>query len=261
MVCETREQASAAARELGYPLLFKDDRDAGGNGLRMVRDQAALAAVLGDGWRPSVAQAWIPGVDVPVEALFDRGRLACWVSSYRERAWPDPYGPSAARRYVSLPAAQPALEAIGRATGLHGFVSLDFRQDERTGRLLLLEMDGRPTPCLHLGERVGADFALAIRRMLAGQVPAAPLHQGPGPHEVLYLFPQDLVRSIAGGTPGLLLPWLYDPRRWRDIPVTDARLMDAYLRCLYRATPAPRLVSLVRARLGQRIERNRTLDR
>jgi predicted ATP-grasp superfamily ATP-dependent carboligase len=249
ILCPTPDAAIAAAGVLGFPFFLKEDCNSAGRGLRYVGDADALAATVGGAWPPSVAQEVIPGHDVPAEALFDRGRLVCWVSSYRERAWPEPYGPSAARRYVSVPAVRAALEAIGRATGLHGFLSLDFRLDARTGAVLLLELDGRPTPTLHLGARVGADFALAIRRMLAGEQPAEPLHQRADRDPVVYMFPQDPVRSLARGTPALLLPWLFDLRRWRDIPLTDGPLMDAYLRCLYRVSGAPGLVDRVSRRL------------
>ena len=247
LACWTRAQALRAGAALGFPLLLKADRTAGGAGTRLARDEAELAAAAGGDWGPSVAQEFIRGRDLPVEAFYDRGRLTCWVSSYRERAWPEPYGPSTARRYVSHPAVLATLETIGQRTRLHGFASFDFREEAGTGRVLLLEIDARPTPCLHQARRAGVDFALAVRRMLAGHTPSAPLHQRTDRAPTIYMFPQDPVRALARGTPAALLPWLFDARRWRDVPFADPPLLDAYARCLLRASPARRISGLVRA--------------
>jgi hypothetical protein len=102
--------------------------------------------------------------------------------------------------------------------GYSGFASLDFMLDG-SGRAFLIELNPRPTPIAHLGERFGSCLCRHLHAALSGQPSSAGEPQGL-PSRVA-LFPQEWVRDqdsphIAGGA-------------YHDAPWDEPDLLEAYV--------------------------------
>jgi hypothetical protein len=109
---------------------------------------------------------------------------------------------------------------IGAFTAFSGFVGIDWIHDQEHDRLVLIELNPRPTPGLQ--PRAGVDFALALRSVLEGN----PVEQQPDPscHDTLWMFPQSIHRAIDDRDPRGIL------RAFRDAPLDDPRLAASALR-------------------------------
>jgi biotin carboxylase len=225
-VCRAAADAHAAARELGYPFVLKQSSGFAGLGVRLVRDDAELTAAwdaLAPGDAELVAQRYVDGPIGNSVVYFHRGTPACWMSAFKTRTWPGPFGPSAARRFMHHDDVAPLLARVGALTGYHGFGALDWVLDA-SGRLQLIELNARPVPTIHMAPLAGVDFARAFAESLAGtpsrQVPPAPPPDAP----VYPMFPEDVWRAASEKALRLgdLLP---RPGRFTDLPWADPGLL------------------------------------
>jgi biotin carboxylase len=243
-VAHSAAEAAAAAERIGYPVMLKRSESFAGLGVRLAASAdefaAAFAAVVdgGDGGA-IVLQKFIDGPIGNTIALFDRGRAICWMSAYKVRTWPGPFGPSSARRFMSHPDAEPMLHAIGGLTGYHGFCALDWVCDA-AGRLIAIELNARPVPTIHLCRAAGVDFSRAVRGLLdgGGAVQRPPALGDGAP--VIAMFPEDLYRASTEKS-GASFGWL------RDVPWADWPLCAWHWRKLRDAGRAERQRKLLQS--------------
>jgi predicted ATP-grasp superfamily ATP-dependent carboligase len=226
--CRTLDEARAAAAAVGLPLMLKTSGGFAGLGVRLVRDDAELDAAFAAlaGGVPLVAQRFVPGPIGNTVVLFDRGVPICWMSAFKVRTWPGPFGPSSARQFMSHRDVEPIIRAVGARSGYHGFAAVDWVLDE-SGRLQIIELNARPVPTIHMGPLAGVDFSRAVRELLAG----VPRVQQPRPRaaRVIPMFPEDVWRAATEQTLSLAswLPW---PGRFTDVPWHDPPLLLHHLR-------------------------------
>jgi predicted ATP-grasp superfamily ATP-dependent carboligase len=233
-VCLTLADARAAAAAIGLPLVLKESAGFAGLGVRLVRTEAELDAAFGalEGGLPLVAQRFVDGPVGNTVFLMDRGRPVCWMSAFKARTYAGPFGPSSARRFMAHDDVEPLLERFGACSGYHGLGALDWVLDAH-GRLVLIELNARPVPTIHMGPRAGVDFARAVRQLLAGrtevQRPPAPTSDG-----AYAMFPEDLWRA-ACEKQLRLGEWLSPRGGLADLPWHDPPLLLYHVRGLYRA--------------------------
>jgi hypothetical protein len=218
---ETWDEALRTAEQIGFPVMLKKSVGFAGTGVRKAVSPEDLRLAydqLGSG--DLVLEDFIPGPVGLTEALFDRGRLLAWVSSYNLRSWPTPLSPSCVREITDHRDVTRLAHGIGAFTAFSGFVGIDWIHDQEHDRLVLIELNPRPTPGLQ--PRAGVDFALALRSVLEGN----PVEQQPDPscHDTLWMFPQSIHRAIDDRDPRGIL------RAFRDAPMDDPRLAASALR-------------------------------
>jgi hypothetical protein len=225
----SRAELAAAAESVGYPVIAKPVRGSSGNGVFVARDAAELragAAAAHEG--AYVVQRFETGEVGGTVALFHAGAPRAWLSSYKRRVHPAPFGPSTARQRVHLPGAKAALEGFGRMLGLRGIVTFDWVLPEGGGDPLILECNGRPIAWLHMISRVGLDMAGALRELREGRPATVAAPESDGPE--VAIFPQDAELAIATSDWRRLASWLYAPPG----PLTwdEPRVLAAYGRML-----------------------------
>ena len=226
--CWSRADVRTAAAAIGLPLILKTSGGFAGLGVRLVRDAHELDAsfaALADGL-PVVAQRFIEGAIGNTVVLFDRGVPICWMSAFKVRTWPGPFGPSSARQFMTHADVEPLIRAVGARSGYHGFCALDWVLDAHD-RLQIIELNARPVPTIHMGALAGVDFSRAVRELLAG----VPCVQSPRPRarRVVPMFPEDVWRAASEHSLSLAawLPW---PGRFTDVPWHDPPLLLHHLR-------------------------------
>jgi predicted ATP-grasp superfamily ATP-dependent carboligase len=226
-ICHTLDDAVAAAAELGLPLILKESAGFAGLGVRLVEAPEALAPA----WqalqeRPAtvVAQHFVPGPIGNTVVLFSHGVPLCWMSAYKVRTWPGPFGPSSARRFMTHPEVAPLLRKVGALTGYHGFGALDWVH--AGDRLHLIELNARPVPTIHMGALAGVDFPRAIRCFLNGKQELQEPPEPSGDAPIHPMFPEDLLRAASEGRVALPIG---------DMPWTDPPLLIHHLRRLLAA--------------------------
>jgi glutathione synthase/RimK-type ligase-like ATP-grasp enzyme len=231
--CAVFADACDAVDELGLPLMLKQSSGFAGLGVRLVRDDADL----GDAWSAVadgglvVAQRFVDGPIGNTVVLYDRGVPIAWMSAYKVRTWPGPFGPSSARRFMSHADVEPLIRKVGALSGYHGFCALDWVLDP-DGRLQVIELNARPVPTIHMGRLAGVDFARAVRELLAG----VPRVQPPRPRvdRVIPMFPEDVWRAASENALSLA-SWVPIPGRFTDLPWQDPPLLMHHLRRFYQA--------------------------
>ncbi len=218
-ICFTVEEARGAAVELGLPLILKESAGFAGLGVRAVRIAAelepAFASLLE---RPLVAQRFVDGPIGHSVALFHRGRPICWMSAYKVRTWPGPFGPSSARRFMTHAEVRPLLERVGELTGYHGYCALHWVHAHQ--HLQLIELNARPVPTIHMGPLGGVDFSRAVAAFLDGKIEVQEPPDPPGDAPVVPMFPEDLFRAASEGERSLPLgdvPWSDPPLLWHHL--------------------------------------------
>jgi len=218
----------AALAAIGGPAVLKGVRGAGGTAVRRVtpNDAGSAAGALG---YPLLVQELVTGDLRLMPCLFERGGLVAGFAASKARTVV-PYGPSSVNvlRAVDERLRRVA-ESAGRAFGLHGFVSIDFFEMPDGSDPVVIEINPRPVPQLHLGTRVGVDMAAALRDAVAGNLDGAPRLGGDG--RAVVLFPQELhrLRAERGPVAGTIR-WLATPGALADVPWDDMGLVRRHLR-------------------------------
>jgi glutathione synthase/RimK-type ligase-like ATP-grasp enzyme len=223
-VCNTIDDAHAALIDLGAPMILKESSGFAGLGVRLVRETSELA-VAWDGLTGTIiAQRFVEGPIGNSVVLFHRGTPMCWMSAYKVRTWPGPFGPSSARRFMTHPDVAPILRRIGLITGYHGFCAIDWVHAD--DRLQLIELNARPVPTIHMGPLAGVDFSRAARALIEGRIEVQEPPDPPGDAPIHPMFPEDIYRAASEGA--LALPI-------RDVPWRDPRLLLHHLRLMLRS--------------------------
>jgi hypothetical protein len=245
-ICTGRPELLAAMRELGGPLLIKEDGPSGGMGCHFVANERELDTLPWHVLNATVAvQAFIAGPVHCVEALYDRGCLRAVITSRMLRAWPAPFGPSTLRRFAHDARVAALTEALGAEASLHGFASISFVEDARSGALSLIELDPRPNAFFHLADRLGVRMTDSLRALIHGAPGGEAQHLPPGWVCEAPAFPNDLLRCMSELDFEGLASWASDRERWRYASPRDVRMTRALTRHLVRQVAKRALARLL----------------
>jgi hypothetical protein len=213
------------ATEQGYPIVLKEEDSAAGFGVSICKDELELkAAMLRARNNPVIfeqgllAQSFVEGRTAMRIVVAKGGRVLGGLSAIKLENWPNAKGPSTCVEFIDHPEMKASAEAVVAALGYSGFASLDFMLDG-SGRAFLIELNARPTPIAHLGERFGSCLCRHLHAALSGQPSSAGEPQGL-PSRVA-LFPQEWVRDQSSPHIGA--------GAYHDAPWDEPDLLEAYV--------------------------------
>lgn len=160
-------EARTAARELGYPILLKQDASGGGTGIHQCScptDFDRIDPHFFD--QPVLVQKKVAGLEMDLSAIFLKGNLIHFSYSTVNRVIRNPFGPSAIRTYTPLSFVDPEifneLSSIGKALGAHGFTNLGAIQSGK--RRYYFEADMRPNAWIDTPRYFELDPAIRMKR-------------------------------------------------------------------------------------------------
>ncbi len=217
--------ALAFAARYGYPVVLKEEDSVAGMGVTVSKDETELcAAVARYATNPAtlvegvLAQTFLAGRTAMRCVVAHAGRVLTGISALKLETWPGPRGPSTCVEVIEHAELSAAAEAVIAALGYSGFASLDFMLDA-DGRAYLIELNPRPTPIAHLGERFGDCLCRKLGSVLG--VDSRGPERAASPPSRVALFPQEWVRDpssphIAAGV-------------FHDVPWDEPDLVDAYV--------------------------------
>jgi len=212
----------AAIQQLGLPMVLKADVSSGGHGVAMIDDAAQARRVWKALHRPvTLPHALLRGLrygewahlrrsakgevrDITAQRfLAGRERTGMVVCRHGEvlasecmevvRTWAV-RGPSSVLRVVWDEGMDSAMRRIVRRLGVSGFCGFDFMVEEGNGKLLLIEMNLRPTQMAHLPLGSGRDLVAAYVREVLG-VEGVADRAAATSRNLIALFPQELQRD------------------------------------------------------------------
>jgi glutathione synthase/RimK-type ligase-like ATP-grasp enzyme len=197
--------AFAAAR--GYPVVVKRRFGFAGEGVAVVTTRDELMAAVAHLLRPDqldlgeqraprlLVQAFVAGAHLSHALVALDGVPHAGFAWERDVATRPVKGQTAVLRFVDSRETQALSEALCRGFGLSGFFNAQFIVDAATGEAHLLEINRRIVTHLHLGERAGADLAVALHRALAGEPPTPAAGAGSAAGQRVVVFPREWLRD------------------------------------------------------------------
>lgn len=153
------------------PAVIKPQAGAGGRGVTVVRDAAALSERLRGASYPLLLQEYIAGDDVDLSFLADDGRLVAWAVQRRD--------PGGAIRYFEDERVLDLGRRVAAASRYTGLAHLDMRYSGPSeDGAVVIECNPRVWGTFAHAVGLGVDFLSLGMRMAAGERPA-PIARGP----------------------------------------------------------------------------------
>lgn len=226
--------------------------------IRLYRDTECLAGY------PSLIQERIIGPGIGVFVLCDRGRLRAAFAHRRIREKPPSGGASVLCESIALDPEllDQAMRLLG-PLAWHGVAMMEFKQDRRTGRSFLMEVNGRFWGSLHLAVHAGVDFPYLSYQLALGRPLEIPQPYKVGvrsrwllgdlDHLLLRLFHSNRDQHLPDGTPSrarTLLDFLQLAGKSLHYDVISR---DDPRPFLYEAQQYTRQLSESAARIGRRL--------
>lgn len=269
-------QLAACMATARFPLVIKRDETSGGEGVRIVANEAEARRTFLDlrarsgrvfalrqvvrkldlaylqhfrRARPTITvQDYIEGRPANRAVVCDRGQVLAGLSVEVLQS-SQSTGPATVVRVIDSPEMASAAAHIVRRLGLSGFVGFDFMLETASGRAYLIEMNQRPTQICHLALNASSDMIGALARGLS----AAVRHRATPniSSRTVALFPQESWRDPASG---------FLESAHHDVPWQEPEFIAAYRQPV---APEPLTwVQLVRQALRSpwRLSRRRALS-
>lgn len=153
----------AALQTVGLPIVIKENYSNGGNGVSIFSEAKTFYDFINayNFDEPLLAQQFIEGHQIGVEALFKHGELLQYICSQELEPG---MGPSTKRRYLpNNDEISGIVRQLGRCTLLHGFVNISLMQALSNQRYYLFEADPRPNKWVSYGKWFGCDFSIGFK--------------------------------------------------------------------------------------------------
>lgn len=224
LACQTTGDNMPDVAGLRYPLIIKIDFSWGGRDIKICNSAEEVKSALADfpQGETVIIQEFIKGKEVPVEALFWKGKLIAVACSEILEYDKDEFSYSTRRQYLPVDYALRAeIESFGEKVGVHGFVNMAYIRSDADGLCYIIEADIRPSSWGAYIRYVGNSFAKALKNAIDGKEADM---EGFKAAEVA-LFHKDLRRALYKHDVKGLLRWIYNIKYWRYIPFYDHKLM------------------------------------
>ena len=216
------------AQRVGMPAVVKGERGVAAARVKYAHSveeleqaYARLADVeRAEGGRPSV-QEYVHGQGYVVHALFRDGEPMAICSHRKEREYPVTGGVTSRGTTVHHPELDNAALAFLGSLRWHGLAKLDFKLDAATKRFVFMELDPRVSASFDITRAAGADQALMLCNLAAGNRVEPQLDYREGVR-YRWLFPRDVLAVLAKPTdlPSFIADFLV-PGVHRDLELWD----------------------------------------
>ncbi len=221
-------------KSIQFPLIIKFDFSWGGVGLKICGDTEELEKALAEmpAGEKVIIQEYIKGKEVPVEALFWKGKLIAIVNSEILTYDKDEFSYSTRRRY--FPVDEPLRDGaayFGKVVGIHGFVNMAYIKSAANDLYYLIEADTRPSSWSAYAEYAGNSFSKALKQVTSPPQIAPPVKYK---NVEIALFHKDIRRGMYKHDVKGLVHWLYKVKYWKYIPFYDYKLLGNTFRELWK---------------------------
>jgi predicted ATP-grasp superfamily ATP-dependent carboligase len=236
-----RADLEAAIEELSAPIVLKQDRTWGGQGVVLCRSledaerglahlqrKRSIRSALGRlFWQRETsalvehftqsaavieAEQYIEGEPANCVAACWKGEIIAALSVSVIEMNPRPIGPSTLVQIIDNPEISGTVAEIARQFGLSGVCGFDFVIERDTGAAHFLELNPRATPTSHVGRSAGTDVARALAKccgLASEESGTTPQHD---PLSPIALFPAEWARDPhSAHLSGATIPWADTP--------------------------------------------------
>jgi predicted ATP-grasp superfamily ATP-dependent carboligase len=209
---------------LKFPLILKVDFSWGGVGLKVFNsfDEVQTTLTKIPEGETMIIQEYIKGHEVPIEALFWKGKLIAISCSEILEYDKDEFSYSTRRRYFPVDSTlREEVAFFGESVGIHGFVNMAYIKSAANGLHYLIEADTRPSSWSAYAEYSGNSFSKALKSITTATEVATPTNCQ---NVEIALFHKDIRRGLYKHDVKGLLRWVFKPGYWKYIPFYDHKL-------------------------------------
>lgn len=172
------EEAIRNATEVGFPVVLKLRRSNGGKGVRLVRSESELRALLEGPFAEhatnpnsfAIVQEFVEGYVSGGCALANEGEVVGFFGERYLRTKDGGFGTSTYREWDGDPTIRAHTIRMLNKMRWTGLAHFDFIVERQTGRVVLLEMNPRPWGAIHLAVINGYDFPAAAAAQCGGPI-------------------------------------------------------------------------------------------
>ena len=197
--------------EIQPPVIIKPTQGEGGLGIEMASTfdelQRVVEARANLEENPIVVQSYIPGSDIDLSLLADRGRCVAWTIQQ--------LGEKGVMRFLDRSDVFELGQELVRQTGYHGVMHLDMRIDRRNGRVLFIESNPRFWGSLCYSVWTGVNFLDLGLRLTEGEDVARQFSPVDAECPYLAITRRSLPRALVGGWPASRRLSEAQRRSWR----------------------------------------------
>ena len=205
----------AESGDIEFPVIVKPVQGEGGFGIETANDSDELRRIVEARTNlrddPLVAQAYVPGSDIDLSLLADRGRCLAW--SIQVDAG------DGVMRFLDRPDVLQLGQELVRRTGYHGVMHLDMRIDRRDDSVVFIESNPRFWGSLCYSVWMGVNFLDLGARLAESEEPASNFSPVQGDCPYLGVTAKSLPRALLGARPrpkrlseAQLRSWLFHHR-------------------------------------------------
>lgn len=156
--------------EVDYPVIVKPATGGWGHGIYKFADAAEFSVFVMRYSGPPclhVVQEYIEGYDIDCSCLCEGGRMLSHTIQRERKANSNPFKPASVVEFIDEPEVRSLVVALMEKLHWGGVAHLDLRYDERRGRFVVIEINGRYWGSLLGSLACGVNFpALACRTAL-----------------------------------------------------------------------------------------------
>jgi hypothetical protein len=174
-----------------------------------------------------LVQEFVTGEEIPVEALFYKGKLLVYLNSNVLKYSSSNFSYTTRKKYYNNEALLPILEQLGSELGLNGFANMLYIYDKGADKYYLIEVDPRPNSWMAYGRFITNNtFSDGVKRIMNGDYING--YHGmkiKKPEVEVALFYKDIKRVIWKKDLNGGLNWIFNHRGyWRFLPFYDLKL-------------------------------------
>ncbi len=242
LVARNSEEASAAADQIGYPVVLKPVVE--GIRPKYASDPDTLRSAVGSllsKQRKILVQELVKGRGYGYFGLYDRGKRLLHFTHRRRREYPATGGASTAAESVRENELVAAGEAVLSALKWRGVAMVEFKRRESDGTFIVMEINPKFWGSLELALFCGVDFVSGAMALARGEeIPLQPDYsagrrfQWPVPGDFLHCLqrPKDFPTFFAD---------LFNPKVGKDVRLLDPGPLWVQIgKLFYRWTQAKR---------------------
>ena len=177
------------------PLVIKPTQGEAGLGVQTVGTVHELRKLVNERAdlrkNPIVVQSYVPGSDIDLSLLADRGRCVAWTIQQ--------YSDSGVMTFIERPDVLELGQELVRRTGYHGVMHLDLRIDHRTGGVVFIESNPRFWGSLCYSVWSGVNFLDLGLRLMDGEDVSSRFRPVDAECPYLAVTMSSLFRALLGG--------------------------------------------------------------
>jgi predicted ATP-grasp superfamily ATP-dependent carboligase len=180
--------------DLPAPWIVKPRLGEGGIGVMRVESAQRLKEIVRADPRPRLAQEFLPGRDIDLSFLADRGRIVAWTIQATD-------GPPSRRVFLDEPRVLEIGREMAAACAYHGAAHVDMRFDDRDGTIKVLECNPRFWNTLTHSLCVGVNFPDLGLSIARGEVIAESSQRRDAVCSMFHVTPWRLLISVLSARP------------------------------------------------------------